>query len=49
LFRGVESPLAPWAVSDAAALRAGVRLGLEARDIIRDPAVWDGTTTITLT
>jgi protein-arginine deiminase len=30
-------------------LRRGVRLAVEATDVIRDPAVWDGTATLTLT
>ncbi|TDC18897.1 protein-arginine deiminase family protein [Kribbella albertanoniae] len=33
----------------AAQLRRGVRLGLEGRDIVRDPARWDGQITVTLT
>lgn len=30
-------------------LRRGVRLAVEATDVVRDPAVWDGTATLTLT
>ncbi|TDD47352.1 hypothetical protein E1263_34705 [Kribbella antibiotica] len=30
-------------------LRRGVRLGLEGRDVVRDPAKWDGRITVTLT
>jgi len=30
-------------------LRRGVRLAVEGRDVIRDPAVWDGTATLTFT
>ncbi|WP_165555974.1 protein-arginine deiminase family protein [Kribbella pittospori] len=33
----------------AAELRRGVRLALEGRDIVRDPARWDGKITVTLT
>jgi protein-arginine deiminase len=36
-------------VLDATALGDGVRLGLEARDIVRDPKTRNGTTTVTLT
>ncbi|MFI5735987.1 protein-arginine deiminase family protein [Kribbella sp. NPDC051587] len=33
----------------AAQLQRGVRLGLEGRDVVRDPAKWDGRITVTLT
>ncbi|HEX5741755.1 MAG TPA: protein-arginine deiminase family protein [Pilimelia sp.] len=33
---------------DAAALRAGLTLGVEGRDIVRDPARWDGTARVTV-
>ncbi|MFF1818750.1 protein-arginine deiminase family protein [Kribbella sp. NPDC058245] len=33
----------------AAQLRKGVRLGLEGRDVVRDPTKWDGRITVTLT
>ncbi|MFD8491812.1 protein-arginine deiminase family protein [Amycolatopsis sp. NPDC059657] len=44
------TPLAPGSgVLTAAELRRGAELAVEGRDIIRDPAVWDGHVTITLT
>ncbi len=33
----------------AAELRNGVELAIEATDVVRDPAAWDGTVTVTLT
>ncbi|MFC9694305.1 protein-arginine deiminase family protein [Kribbella sp. NPDC056951] len=39
----------PVGVLSAAQLRRGVRLGLEGRDVVRDPARWDGRITVTLT
>lgn len=33
----------------AAQLKQGVTFGLEGKDIVRDPAVWDGTATVALT
>nr|CTQ90053.1 Protein-arginine deiminase type III (EC 3.5.3.15) [Kibdelosporangium sp. MJ126-NF4] len=33
----------------AAELRSGVELGVEGKDILRDPAMWDGWVTVTLT
>jgi protein-arginine deiminase len=40
-----------WRTGDltAADLRSGARIGVEARDVLRDPAAWDGTVTVTLT
>ncbi|GAA0587106.1 hypothetical protein GCM10010172_85240 [Paractinoplanes ferrugineus] len=40
-----------WTVADkltAAELRAGVELGLEGRDVVRDRKVWDGSASVTL-
>ncbi|WP_405062985.1 protein-arginine deiminase domain-containing protein [Kribbella sp. NBC_01505] len=39
---------APVGTLTAAQLRRGVRLGLEGRDIVRDPARWDGRITVTV-
>ena len=33
----------------AAELKSGVQLGIEGRDVVRDRAVWDGTSVVTLT
>lgn len=49
LFRRDGSRFVAPAPIDAAALRAGVELGLEATDIVRDPDVWDGTIAVVLT
>lgn len=49
LFRREGTGFVPLAALDAATLRAGVDLALEATDIVRDPAVWDGTITVVLT
>ncbi|MCC6647552.1 MAG: protein-arginine deiminase [Polyangiaceae bacterium] len=43
LVRAAEDKLS------AAELRAGIELGLEGRDIVRDAAQWDGTVDVTLT
>jgi protein-arginine deiminase len=40
-----------WAVAGTLSgdeLRRGVRLGVEARDVVRDPAAWDGRVTVTV-
>ncbi|MBW3085251.1 hypothetical protein KEM60_01448 [Austwickia sp. TVS 96-490-7B] len=39
----------PTTIITAAELRAGLRLGLEGTDILRDTAAWDGTAKVTLT
>lgn len=36
-------------VFDAAAIQAGIDLAIEAKDIVRDPAIWDGKVTVRLT
>lgn len=46
---GTWTLVTPQTRLNAAALRSGVRLGIEGRDIARDLARWDGTAQITLT
>lgn len=41
--------LKPTDTIDAPRLRAGLELGLEARDLVRDPRRWDGTLTVLFT
>lgn len=49
LFRRDGTAYSPVTALDTAALRSGVELAVEATDIVRDPAVWDGTITVVLT
>lgn len=49
LFRRVGATYGPPTTIDAASLRSGVDLALEATDTVRDPATWDGTIRVVLT
>lgn len=49
LFRRTAEGWVPAGPLDAQALRSGVELGLEATDVVRDVAVWDGRMDVELT